>query len=836
MLIRTLILSLVVCCPMLLSGQIIKVKGKVLDASTGEAIDFVTVHQKLSTNATESDAAGNFSLEVDMEVSRELVFSRIGYKGLDFPLVNVNVNRTKVLNIRMEPDVMDIDVTIKDDKIQEANMVTETVEELIKLPSTTGNLESVLPHIALGASSGTGGELSSQYNVRGGNYDENLIYVNDFEIFRPQLIRSGQQEGLTFPNIDLVKDLSFSSGGFEAKYGDKMSSVLDVRYKRPTEFGGSASASLLGATTHVEGATKIAGRTFTYLTGLRYKTTRYLLGSLDVQGEYTPQFFDAQTFLSYDINKAWQVSWIGNYNYNQYNFVPLERSTALGLIDFALRLSTVYEGREEDEFINGMTGVAVTYIPEREKNPFFLKFMGSLYQGQEIESFDILGYYRLSQIETSLGAENAGEEVFVLGTGTQHNYARNFLESNIKNVEHRGGYELQLSDAFNSAHFLQWSIKFQEEQIDDELNEWERIDSAGYSLPFDEENVQLENVFKSTNQIQSTRLSGYVQDTYTFNLANNAEFRLNAGVRFAHWSFNNETIISPRGQILFKPARAEDVSFKLAGGLYYQAPFYREYRKIDGSLNENILSQRSIQVVSGVSYDFDWPRVSDKKFRLITELYYKKLDRLISYDVDNVRIRYSGLNDASGYALGMDVRVNGQFIDGAESWVNLSLLSTREQLNGITHLKREVGDSTAQEVKWVPRPTDRLFNLSIFFQDHLPKNERFKLNMNLSVGSGLPFGIKDNNTIYRNTYRFKLYHRIDMGFSYALWDEMVRKEKGQGRFDWTKNSWISLEVYNLMGVANVASNTWIKTIYGNQYAISNFLTSRRVNLKWYVEF
>ncbi len=820
-------------------AQQVTVRGKVLDQLTNEFVDFVTIHQKNTSNATETNENGKFEIIVDLAISKELVFNRIGYETKTVPLVGLNVNRVKYLNVRLDPATMDVDVTIKDSKIEDANMVVESVEELIKLPSTTGNLESVLPHIALGATGGTGGELSSQYNVRGGNYDENLIYVNDFEIFRPQLIRSGQQEGLTFPNIDLVRDLSFSSGGFEAKYGDKMSSVLDVRYKRPEKFGGSASASFLGSSTHLEGATALGKkkRKLRYLAGLRYKTTQYLLGSLDVKGEYTPQFVDAQSYITYDITDEWQASWIGNYNYSQYNFVPQERSTALGLIDFALRLTSVFEGAEEDKFIHGMTGGGITYLPKRDKNPMFLKLMASTYRGQETETFDILGFYRLSQIETSLGSEDAGEEIFLLGTGTQHNYARNFLESQITNIEHRGGYEWQTNENKNESHFFQWSLKYQQENIDDELNEWERIDSAGYSLPFNEEEVVLNEVLKSANSLSSNRISSYFQDTYTWHPTENGELRINAGVRASYWDLIDELLISPRGQILWKPGYEKDISFKLAGGLYYQSPFYREFRSRDGTLNtENIRSQKSIHVVSGFSYDFDWPRVSETKFRLITELYYKKLDNLISYDIDNVRIRYSGENDAQGYAVGMDVRVNGQFIQGAESWINLSLLNTRESLFGVEHLKRELGDSIAQVVNTVPRPSDRLFNLSIFFQDHLPQNDRLKINMNLSAGSGLPFGLKGNNTIYRNTYRYKLYHRVDMGFSYALWDEQVRAKKSTGMFSWSKNSWISLEVFNLMGVANVASNTWIKTIYGTQYAISNFLTSRRINLKWYVEF
>lgn len=827
----------IVMLPVVSFAQIIKVEGRVLDEATNEPVDFVTIHQKATSEATESNEQGLFKIEMDLSISKELVFNRIGYETYTWVITKANVNRVKRANIRLKPSTLDLDVTIKDAKLEEASMVKESVEELIKLPSTTGNLESVLPHIALGATSGTGGELSSQYNVRGGNYDENLIYVNDFEIFRPQLIRAGQQEGLTFPNIDLIRDLSFSSGGFEARYGDKMSSVLDIRYKRPEKWGGSFSSSFLGGSAHIEGSKKIKNQKLRFLFGARYKSTQYLLGSLDVKGEYTPQFFDVQTYITHDFNEEWQLSFIGNYNYSQYNFTPVSRSTAFGLIDFTLQLSSAFQGAEKDNFIHGMSGVGITYLPKRKKNPLFLKLMASNYQGQEIESFDILGFYRLSQIETSLGSDEAGEEIAVLGTGIQHNYARNFLFSRITNVEHRGGIDFESELLPGQSHFLQWSLKWQHELIEDELNEWERIDSAGYSLPFNENEVLLNEHFFTKNTVQSNRLSAYVQDAFTSNQFLNSELKLTIGTRASYWDQTGELLISPRIQALIRPESDYDLSYKFATGIYYQPPFYREYRNIDGTLNlDNIRAQRSIHVVGGLSFNFDWPRVSEKKFKLITELYYKKLDRLISYDVDNVRIRYSGSNDASGYAVGMDIRVNGEFVPGAESWVNLSILNTQENITDVQHLHREVGDTVASNVQFVPRPTDRLFNISMFFQDYLPRYQRFKMQLNLNVGSGLPFGVKGDNLVFRNPFRFKIYHRVDSGFSYALWDDDMEKKFPNSIFRVAKSSWVSLEVFNLLNISNVASNTWIKTIYGRQYAVSNFLTSRRINLKWYVEF
>ena len=822
-----------------LLGQTTRVQGTVIDIDTEEVIDFVTVYEKGTSNATETNINGYYEIDIAIDGDHTLVFSRIGYTDTEVVVRNVAVGRTRIINAAIVPQTSDVEIVIRDSRIEDLGVVTETMDELKKLPTSTGNLESVLPHIALGASGGNGGELSSQYNVRGGNYDENLIYVNDFEIFRPQLIRSGQQEGLTFANIDLIRDLSFSSGGFEAKYGDKMSSVLDVRYKRPEKFAGSASASLLGGSAHLEGKSDILGKDhpLRILVGARYKTTQYLLNSLDVQGEYTPQFFDGQAYLTYDINPSWQLAAIGNYNTSAYNFVPLSSSTGVGLIGFALNLSTVFEGSERDAFINGMGGVSLTYLPNRSKNPLYLKFLASAYTSEESETFDILGFYRLAQVETDLSSDTQ-DELAVLGVGTQHKFARNYLQSQIYNVQHKGGFEYQINGSDENTHFIQWSVKSQVENIADELIEWERIDSAGYSLPFNQSEVLLSNSIFTQNSIQTFRSTAYVQDTYTKVNPDVSELRVTLGTRFSHWTYNNEFLVSPRFQVLYKPLKAKaDIAYKVAGGVYYQPPFYRELRFADGSLNPgDINAQRSLHLVTGLSLNFPWLRISDQPFKFIAEAYYKKLDNLISYDIDNVKIRYSGENDASGYVLGLDMRVNGEFVPGAESWINVSILSARERLDGVQHLFREVGETVDRELNSVPRPTDRRVNVSMFFQDYLPGNERFKVQTNLNIGSGLPFGLNGSNEIYRNTFRYKLYHRVDMGFSYSLWDESLRDKKPDHWLRRTTNSSISLDVFNLMNVRNVATNTWIKTIYNTQYAIPNFLTGRRLSLRLRVEF
>lgn len=824
-----------------ISAQTATIKGKITDSSSGEGIELVTIYIKGSSTATNSDLDGNYEFNIPAETNLAIGFTRTGYEEQIRNLRNLKAGSETTLDIQLSPTKMDIEVEVTEGRLEDAGIIREDVTELKILPTTTGNLESVLPAIALGTSGGTGGELSSQYNVRGGNYDENLVYVNDFEIYRPQLIRAGQQEGLTFPNIDLINSLSFSSGGFEAKYGDKLSSVLDVKYKIPDSLKASVGLSFLGGSAHLEGSKKIGSdkyRKFRYLFGARYKTTQYLLGTLDTQGEYTPNFADIQAYLTYDISRDWQVGLLANFNRAEYLFVPRERSTALGLIDFALELFSVFEGQEVDDFTTYFGGVSLTYLPDRSRNPFFLKFLASSYQSNENERFDIIGFYRLGQIESGLGADNFGEVVSILGTGTQQQFVRNYLQSNVTNVEHKGGYEIQLDDSENktTSHFLQWSLKYQHERIDDQINEWERLDSAGYSLTYDPNEVLLNAVFKSTNILESNRISAFVQETFTSRLNEVREIKASVGVRATYWDLNNELVVSPRAQILYKPLRWEkDISFRLAAGLYAQPPFYRELRNLQGVVSTDVKAQKSMHFVGGLNWDFKMGK-DEKQFKFISEIYYKRLWDLVSYDIENVRIRYSGQNDATGYVAGLDMRINGEFVPGTESWINISFLRARESLDSIQHLRRTLGEPEAFEVDDVPRPTDQFMTLSMFFQDYLPMNENFRMHLNFTVGTGLPYGFPGNNEVFRNTYRFRPYHRIDIGFSYLLWDQDWRNKKPKHFLRFTRRTWLSLEVFNLMQVSNTASNTWIKTITNVQYAIPNNLTSRRINLRMRVDF
>ncbi|MEY3422832.1 MAG: hypothetical protein RIR48_3161, partial [Bacteroidota bacterium] len=782
--------------------------------------------------------------KITTEPNKKLVlkFSRLGYTDLTVNVEAMQPGQKRNINVKMVPKASDLEIVVRAGKIEDVGMVREEVTELKILPTASGNFESILPHIALGVSSGAGGELTSQYNVRGGNYDENLIYVNDFEIFRPQLIRSGQQEGLSFPNIDLIRDLEFSSGGYEAKFGDKMSSVLDIRYKRPEEFRASVTASLLGASAHIEGSRRVGANAWNklrYLIGARYKTNAYLLGSSTIKGEYVPSFTDIQAFVSYELNKEWQVALISNYNGSLYQFQPSSGKSKKGTIDFQLELNTLFEGQESDNFQYGMGGLSFTYVPERNKNPLYMKFLASAYRASEEEKFDILGFYRLSQIETALG-DNTGQEIAVLGTGTQHTYTRNFLYNTIHNFDYKGGLELQNDAAKTSGtnHFLQWGLKFQREQFDDKINEWERLDSAGYSLPYSDTDVLLSKVLKSENNIENNRLQAFFQDSWTYR-NDKSELKITGGIRSTYRSLSKELLLSPRMQILFKPLSwNSDISFKLSGGIYNQAPLYRELRRPDGSINPNLKSQKSTHLVAGVSYDFTWEKVSNRPFRIISEVYYKSLWDMVSYELDNVRIRYAGENNSTGYIMGWDFRINGEFVPNAESWINLSFLTARESITGVNHLRYEVRDSVRVPVTVsdVPRPTDQLMTLNMFFQDYLPKNENVKVNLNFSVGTGLPYGPRENNLEFRNFFRLKPYHRIDIGFSVQLWKAEWKNKKQRHPLRFSQNSWISLEAYNLLQITNQASVNWIKTLTNEEYALPNNLTGRRINLRMRVDF
>ena len=806
--------------------------GYVKDEVTKEGVEGALVYEKSLQKGVETDENGFFQLSVNPGVSLVVIIRRVGYDLASVQLDPVKDGEVKKLDISLNLKDAGKGVTIYAESIGDKNMVRANVQEFKLLPSVSGNLESLLPSIALGTTSGSGGELTSQYNVRGGNYDENLVYVNDFEIFRPQLIRAGQQEGLSFPNIDLIRDLAFSSGGFEAKYGDKLSSVLDIKYKRPEETRGSFMASMLGASAHLEGSfkpIKKQGGKVRYLLGARYKTTRYILGSLDTKGEYLPNFIDLQAYVTYDFKPNWQLALIGNINQAKYNFTPTESEVVTGGFFFPNKFSADFEGKEDDKFKNNMGGLALNFVPAKKQNPSFVKFLTSVYNADEVEAFDILSYFQVTKLELDLEGGKP-KEIGVLGNGVQHSFARNRLQNIILNGELKAGIEIpRFNDdkGYETSHFLYGGIKVQQEHFKDRLNEWARTDSAGYSLPNAEEEYQLASVIKSVNDVSSTRFTAFGQETFTYKKLSKYEIQTTIGARVGYWSFNDEFIVSPRAQFLVRPlGRENPITYKVAGGIYQQQPFYREMRRLDGTLNTNIKSQKSAQVIGGITYDFIAGKKEPVKLKIVAEVYYKDLWDQISYNVDNVRVRYSGNNDSKGYAKGIDFRINGEFVSGFESWLNLSFLDTKEKIYGVQHK-----DVTGQPVDYVPRPTSRIFAGPLYFQDYLPKNKNFRTHLQLNFGSGLPFGPPGENLVQRNAVRFKTYQRVDIGFSYQLWDEINRDEKPHNLFKFTRKTWISLEVFNLMDVQNVASVNWVKDFNNIYYFFPVNLTSRRFNLK-----
>ncbi len=827
------IFSLIAATDLYPQTELCTFRGLITDSISSQPVELVNVFSESDAIGTTTDESGRFNLRIACADSVVLRISHINYGTRSVAVPFSGLHFVEIIIAPTEDMITAIEV--RADRIMGDGMLREGVRDAIMLPNATMSIEYLLPALAIGVRGSN--ELSSQYSVRGGNYDENLVYVNDFEIYRPLLIRSGQQEGLSFPNMDLIRELSFSSGGFQARYGDKMSSVLDIHYKRPDTARSSVSFSLLGSSAHTEGKINTSGnRALRYLIGARYKTTQYLLSSLETRGEYSPNFYDIQANLLYDLSETWQMEWIGNYSRSVYRFIPVERTTAKGLIDFALVFRTVFQGSELDDFTTSMTGVSFTNLPR--SNNMYLKWMAYAYQSRENERFDIIGDYLLGELVIDFGSEDFGEMGGVIGAGSMHHFARNYLTSTVAVAEHRGGYTFNnvTTSTGEYGNYLRWGLSTRHERISDRLNEWERLDSAGYSLPFSESQVNVLYAIKSNIELSSMRYNAFLQNTWSYRQPGIREMAVTAGVRAGLWDYTGEAIFSPRLLILYRPlAISEDITWTLSGGLYYQPPFYRELRGLDGSINKNVVSQKSAHVVAGYSRDFK-VGADDTPFRFIAEAYYKHLWDLVPFDLENVRIRYYGDNIASGYAMGIDFRLNGELVPNAESWINLSLMRTRERFHNIQHLKRELGVDEAIEVKDVPRPTDQLVTLNVFFQDYLPNNENFKTHLNFAVGTGLPFGIPENNIEYRNTYRYRPYHRIDIGFSFLLFDEKKRMSNPRHFLRFSESAWVSLEVFNLMQVANSASNTWIRTVYNTQYAISNYLTSRRINLKFRLEF
>ena len=800
--------------------------GKISD-STGQRIADVNIQVRNLNILAISNEDGSYQIQVPAEKELELVFTYVGRNPYYISVEPIASGDKKNIPVQLSYGISLKTFVIAEERDREKiSMVSIDPKKIEALPNVSGSFESILKTLP-GVTSNS--ELSSQYNVRGGNYDENLIYVNDIEIYRPFLPRSGQQEGLSFIHTELVQNVKFSAGGFEARYGDKLSSVLDIKYKDPTKFASSVNAGLLGVQSHVEGASN--NLRFTYLLGARYWSNKYVLGTLDVQGDYQPSFYDVQTLLNFHIKENLTLSVLGSYAQNRYNFIPQNRETTFGTVNRAYRLNIYFDGADLMEYQTGTLAATLNFKPSAFSQ---LKLIASTFYSNENEIFTVEGAYRLSDIETDLGSDNFAQARNLRGIGYFINNARNAVIARVSNIGHRGYQSIGKNN-------LQWGAFFQTEQIQDKLHEWQYDDSSGFSRPqLDSNGNFVLNSFLSTRlNLSSYRLHGYIQNSQTINKTYNAI--LTYGIRSNYWSYNQQLVFSPRIQFGFEPNRKHnrlvkdkvitgkirrDWMVKAAYGWYYQPPFYRELRDFDGVLNPNIRAQRAIHYVLGGDMNFvAWNR----SFKFMTEVYYKQLDHLIPYEIDNVRIRYFANNNSSGYASGIDFRVNGEFVKGAESWASVSFMKTQEKITGIK-------DVFGNEIKpsYIARPTDQRFTFAIYFQDYLRNNPKIRMNLNLVYGSGLPFGVPDRNR-YNDINRMPSYRRVDIGLNRVLISEDTKTRDNFWRRSF-KSAWIGVEVFNLLGINNTISYIWIEDVSANRYAVPNYLTNRRINLRLLLKF
>ena len=812
------ILFIILCyLPVLANAQeTAYVNGKITDENQAPVF-LANVAIPGTPYGTVTDEAGVFSLEIPANEDINLTISYLGFERITLSL-RLQPGETHEISQVLRVTVQNLnEVTIREQHERATTITRIDIKTLDMLPNVSGNLETILGTLP-GVSSRS--ELSSQYSVRGGNFDENLVYVNLVEIHRPQLVRSGQQEGLSFINPDMVSSIKFSAGGFDAIYGDKMSSVLDITYRRPVKFGGAASISLLGGTLQLEGASK--NRRFTHISGFRYKTTQYLLSTLETQGEYNPNFYDFQTLLTYKLAPKWEISFLGNINLNRYNFTPETRNTDFGTFQNPLNLRIYYEGQEHDRFDSYTGALTLQYAPSDRLS---LKFIGSSYYSVEKEHYDILGEYLINELDNRLDSETYGDSILNIGVGGQLNHARNNLNAFVYSAAHMGTLVGERST-------LRWGAKWQREQINDRISAWQMIDSVGYSVPYSGHTITLFNSIKSNNQLFSNRITSFIQNTTTFE-SKQTKFFLNAGLRASYWDLNNQFLLSPRVTFSVKPDWKRDLVFRLATGYYFQPPFYRELRYPDGTLNPDLKAQKSIHFVLGGDYVFSaW----DRPFKFTTEIYYKYLDNLVPYKMDNVRIIYAGENLARGYAVGLDMKIYGEFVPGAASWASLSLMKTEEDIIGDYYFDE---DGNRIEPGYYPRPTDQRVMVGIYFRDYLPSLPDYKVLLNLIYGSGLPFS-PPNISRYDVHFRMPSYKRVDIGFAKVLKREDANLKDGNP-FRHFRSIWISAEVFNLLGVRNVISYTWIKTVSNQDnvpgaFAVPNNLTGRRFNVRLTARF
>ncbi len=776
-----------------------------------------------------SGDSGKFSLKVPAQKSLALIFSYTGFiaQQKNFFLSN---DETETLLIQLKQSGKTLDaVTIGNEKERkEAGLIKINPKTAIILPSTVGGVEGMIKTLV-----GSNNELTSQYNVRGGNYDENLIYINDFEIYRPYLVSSGQQEGLSLINPAMTRNINFYTGGFQSKYGDKMSSVLDIQYKKPTTFGGNAYLSILEQGLQLEGSSK--NGKLSYLTGLRNKSNRNLLSNQPTTGSYIPSASDAQGLLSYKVSEKIQVELLGIISASRFTFFPesVKKTTSVFSPFFTanLGLDVFFEGQEKDNYTSSLIGLSVLQSINKKTK---LKWMLSRFTDKEKENRDIGGAYLFGDRDFDNASPTFGQITNPLGAGYTQNYARNELDINIYNASHKGSYEAK-------NNFVQWGLSAEQTNIKDKLAQFEYRDSAGYSLPYSPGSLTLFNVQNSNADLSIQKYSGFIQDNIKL-FSKKSDVTLQAGVRFNYNSLNKELIISPRAQLSWKPMGKKDLVFKAAAGVYNQPPFYRELRKNDGTLNTNIKAQKSVQVVAGADYNFKGP--GNRILRFTTEAYYKQMTAVVPYDIDNVKIRYLGSNNAKAYATGVEFRLFGELVNGAESWLSVGFMRTKEnisndsyfdyknaagQIINATTIDQIATDSIKNDVGFVRRPTDRLITVGLYLEDYLPTNKNFKVHLNAIYGSNMSYNIP-GSVKYRNGLIIPAYIRVDMGFSALLLSEKSVR-RSHNPFRKFENIWASLEVFNLINRENTISFELIKDFSNTVYALPNRLTPRLINFK-----
>ena len=781
---------ILIYCSIVALGQSFTLKGRVLDGNMSP-IELATVSVLQQGKVTMTNLKGEFSIQLHSADSVVVSFSMVGYKTKKRILRNPRGKQN--LQIILYSDNNIDEIQVKGQKIQTTQTQELKNSDLKNINAASGNNVEKLVQMQAGVT--THSELSSQYNVRGGAFDENSVYINNIEVYRPFLVRSGQQEGLSVINPNMVEKIDFSTGGFESRYGDKMSSVLNITYKRPTRFEASTEASLMGGGIYVG----YGNKKLSWTNSIRYKTNRLLLGSLETNGEYRPNFLDYQTYLSYRPNERWTIDLIGSINNNHYNFKPTNRETSFGTMENVKSFRIYFDGQEKDIFRTYFGSVALTRLFSKNTT---LSLQASAFSTNERECYDIQGQYWLTQTETS---EN-------LGVGTYFEHTRNYLKAHVESFKMTFKHQLY-------KHSIEIGATLKMEHIKNNSTEYEMRDSSGYSIPHTGKDLYMIYSLRERNTINTNRFEVYAQDTWRFASTNgNTHFTLNYGIRLSHWNFNRETIVSPRLSLGIIPAFNENVTFRLATGLYYQAPFYKELRDTSTvnrittvNLNRNIRSQQSIHFIAGYDYRF---KINNRPFRFTAEAYYKALQNLIPYSVNNVKVVYYGKNEASGHITGLDLKLYGEFVPGTDSWLSLSVMDTKMKLHEQS----------------IPMPTDQRYSLNLFFTDYFPNTDKWKMSLSLSLADGLPFSAPHQEQ-YRASFRAPAYKRADIGMSYCLFDKTK-----QGKESLFRNVWLGLECLNVFGINNVNSYYWVTDVTNQQYAVPNYLTGRMLNARLTVEF